>query len=187
MYFKISYPVKLHYTRRPRRCRVPMPFLKLQVAIKRKWKRSCSCRWVLSAVGINMISLKRYSVEMSYTFDQRSHVVTPHKLCIDKREINLPCEESILLFWKETETVCPSLYCQITCVAGLSCVNLELPYAGDFELFTYQEKRNKFKSNSYLLMCWSNHTSDENNNLLIQGEKSKIANHCTHAKFQSSP
>ena len=132
-------------------------FSKLQLANgngKRVAELLVSCRCVLSAVGLSMASLKRDSVEMSYV--QRSHVVTPHKLAFDTREINLPCEESILLSWKETEPVCPSLYRQITCVAGWSCADLKLPYAGDFELIMHASRKAEQIEKQYLLLfcCW---------------------------------
>ena len=85
MYFKIFYPV-IPYTRHPRRCRVPMLFSKLQVSNENRKRVAgllVSCRCVLSAVGLSMASLKRYSVEMSYV--QLSHVVTPHKLLIKEK------------------------------------------------------------------------------------------------------
>lgn len=61
-------------------------FSKLQLANgngKRVAELLVSCGCVLSAVGLSMASLKRYSVEMSYV--QRSHVVTPHKLLIKEK------------------------------------------------------------------------------------------------------
>ena len=61
-------------------------FSKLQLANgngKRVAELLVSCRCVLSAVGLSMASLKRYSVEMSYV--QRSQVVTPHKLLIKEK------------------------------------------------------------------------------------------------------
>ena len=119
--FQILHPV-IHYTRRPRRSRLPILFqdFKSLSKMKRELQRclSLACSCALSAFGLGMVSLTGL-LFWDVLYVQRSHVVTPHKLLITEKS-TYPVRNPSCCCGKRLRQLLlrPSLCFQITCVAG---------------------------------------------------------------------